>query len=146
MSQEIINKAAKIIAANTVKNGTFNGEICTLTLIDEDSYPTASVITPAKSDGLNWLTFGTLLNDNRAKRAKNCNRASVSWGTAEYCVNLVGDIEVITDQQVKSEMWYDGLAHHFPDGETDLNYCVLKFTTRRYKLFVDWQDVAGRME
>ena len=34
MSQETIKKAADIIAANTVKNKTFNGEICTLTLID----------------------------------------------------------------------------------------------------------------
>ena len=144
MSQEIINKTTEIIAANTVKNGIFNGEICTLTLIDEEGYPTASVITPAKSDGLNWLAFGTLLNDNRAKRAKNCNRASVSFNTTEYCVNLVGDIEVITDQAVKSEMWYDGLAYHFPGGATDPNYCVLKFTTKRYKLFIDGEDAAGR--
>ena len=145
MSQEIIKKAADIIAANTVKNKTFNGEICTLTLIDGEGYPTASVITPAKSDGLNWLAFGTLLNDNRAKRAKNCSRASVSFNTTEYCVNLVGDIEVITDPQIKSEMWYDGLSFHFPSGETDPNYCVLKFTTRRYKLFIEGEDVAGRI-
>ena len=143
MNQEIIAKAIEIIAANTVKNGTYNGEICTLTLLDEHGYPTASVITPAKSDGLNWLAFGTLLNDNRAKRAKNCSRACVSFSTCEYAINLVGDIEVITEQKIKSEMWYDGLAYHFPNGETDENYCVLKFTTKRYKLFIDGEDIAS---
>ena len=33
---------------------------------------------------------------NKAKRVVNCNRASVCFSTAEYCVNLVGEIEIIT--------------------------------------------------
>jgi len=28
MNQSKINRVAEIVAANTVKNGTFNGEIC----------------------------------------------------------------------------------------------------------------------
>jgi len=143
MSEQIVKKATAIIAENTVKNGMFNDEICTLALIDEDGYPTASVITPAKSDGLRWLTLCTILGENRARRAKNCGRASVSFNSPEYCINLVGDIEVITDPAVKSEMWYDGLAYHFPGGETDPNYCVLKFNTKRYKLFIGGEEAEG---
>jgi len=145
MNQEIIKKAAEIIAANTVKNKTFNNEICYLSLIDEDGYPTTSVITPAKSDELKTVWLCTMLDSNHARRIANCSRASVSFTSAEYCVNLVGDIEVITDAAVKQEMWYDRLAYHFPCGETDPNYCVLKFTTKRYKLFIDGEDVAGRI-
>jgi general stress protein 26 len=141
---EIINKAAQIIAANTVKNKTYNNEICNLALIDENGYPTTSVITPTKSDGLKTVWLCTMLDSNHARRIGRCSHASVSFTSAEYCVNLVGDVEVITDPAVKSEMWYDGLAYHFPDGETDPNYCVLKFTTKRYKLFIDGEDVAGR--
>jgi general stress protein 26 len=84
-----------------------------------------------------------MLDSNHARRIAKCRKASVSFTSSEYCVNLVGDIEVITDPAAKSEMWYDGLAYHFPDGETDPNYCVLEFTTKRYKLFIDGEDVAG---
>jgi general stress protein 26 len=143
MSKEIIKKAAQIITANTVKNSAFNNEICNLSLIDEDGYPTTSVITPAKSDGLETVWLCTMLDSNHVRRIGGCSHASVSFTSAEYCVNLVGDIEIITDSAVKKEMWYDGLAEHFPDGETDPNYCVLKFTARRYKLFVDGEDAAG---
>ena len=146
MSQEIIKKATEIVAANTVKNGTFNNEICNLSLIDEDGCPTTSVLTPAKSDGIETVYLCTMLDSNAPRRIAKNNRAGVSFTSAEYCVNLVGEIEVITEQIIKSEIWYDGLAHHFPDGATDLNYCVLKFTTKRYKLFVDWQEVEGRLE
>jgi len=113
-------------------------------LIDEEGFPTTSVITPSKSDGINWITFATLLDANRAKRSAKCKRASVCFATTEYCVNLVGEIEVITSPDVKREMWYDALKGHFSDPD-DPNYCVLRFTTKRYKLFIDGQDVEGKL-
>jgi len=140
----IIEKANEIIKKNTVTNGTFNGEICIISLIDEKGFPTASVITPAKSDGINWLTFGTLLNDNRAQRSLSNKRASICFSSEEYCINLVGEIEVITEADVKQEMWYDGLSFHFSGPEDD-NYCVLKFITKRYKLFIGGEEESGIM-
>lgn len=142
MNQNAIDKAAEIVKENSVHGGAAGFGICTLSLIDEKGYPTASIVTPAKSDGISWLTFGTMLDQNRAKRAVSCNRASVCFGTAEYCINLVGEIEIITSEDVKREMWYDGLGQHFT-GFDDPNYCVLKFTTKRYKLFLDYENIEG---
>jgi len=144
MNKDSIAKAAEIIKQNTVHGGEAKFGICTLSLIDEDGYPTASVLTPSKADGINWITLGTMLDDNRAKRAARCNRASISFGTQEYCINLVGEVEIITAENIKQEMWYDGLGHHFT-GPNDPNYCVLKFITKRYKLFIDFEDVAGTL-
>lgn len=139
MNQDMIARAADIIKGNSAHGGESGFGICTLSLIDAEGYPTASIVTPSKSDGINWMTFGTMLDQNRAKRAAGCNRASVCFGTAEYCINLVGEVEIITAQEVKHEMWYDGLSHHFT-GADDPNYCVLKFTAKRYKLFLDFVD------
>jgi len=142
MKQNSITKAIEIIQKNSVQGGEFSGQHCVLSLIDTEGFPTASVITPSMSDGINWLTFGTFLDGNRAKRAANCNRASICFTSDEYCVNLVGEIEVITSADVKCEMWYDGLSFHVT-GVDDPNYCVLKFTTKRYKLFIDGEDIEG---
>ena len=142
MDHEVIAKASEIIASNSVMGGGYTGQICTLALIDEDGFPSASVLTPSRSSGIEWLTLCTLLDENRAKRAASCNRASVCFGTDEYCVNLVGEIEVITSPQVKHEMWYDGLSQHCT-GSDDPNYCVLKFTTKRYKIFISGEEVEG---
>jgi general stress protein 26 len=135
MNQEIINKAIEIVQNNTVNGSEYNGQICTLSLIDEEGFPTASVLTPSKCDGINWLTLCTNLNGNNVKRIKNCNRASICFSSGEYCINLVGEIEIITSSEVKKEMWYDGLSFHF-ENANDPSYCVLKFTTKRYKLLV----------
>lgn len=142
MNQNMIAKAAEIIKENSAHGGKTGFGICTLSLIDSEGYPTASIVTPAKSDGINWITFGTMLDQNRAKRIAGCNRASICFGTAEYCINLVGEVEIFTSDEVKREMWYDGLGHHFT-GSDDPNYCVVKFTTKRYKFFLDYEDAAG---
>ncbi|MCL2562973.1 MAG: pyridoxamine 5'-phosphate oxidase family protein [Oscillospiraceae bacterium] len=142
MNQSTITKAAEIVKQNAIQGGEFNGQICVLSLIDEVGYPTASVITPSKADGIYQLMLCTMRSGNMAKRAANCNRASVCFSSTEYCINLVGDIEVITDADVKRDVWYDGLSYHFT-GADDPDYCVLRFTTKRYKLFVSDEDVAG---
>ena len=144
MNQEIIAKAIEIVEKNSVQGGEYCGQICVLSLIDAEGFPTASAVTPSKAGGINWLTFGTLIDENRAKRAANCNRASVCFASGEYCVNLVGEIEIITSADIKREMWYDGLSFHFT-GADDQSYCVLKFTTERYKLFIDGEEVSGKI-
>jgi len=142
MSQDIIDRATEIVLKNSVQGGEFCGQICVLSLIDAEGFPTASVITPSRSEGLWQLALCTSLDESRAKRAANCSRASVCFSSEEYCVNLVGEIEVVTSADVKREMWYDGLAFHFT-GADDPRYCVLKFTTKRYKLFIDDEEIEG---
>lgn len=41
-------------------------------------------------------------------------------------------------------MWFSGLLRSF-DGVFDPDYCVLKFTTERYKISIDWQEIKGTM-
>lgn len=145
MSEAILKKAGEMVAQRTAFH-TKPGEepYCVLTLVDEDGFPTSSVITAAKADGIRWLTFDTGLESNKAKRIAKCNRASVCFCGPDHGINLVGTIEVVTDPAVKKEMWYDGMSNHF-SGPEDPNYCVLRFTTKRYNLFVDWQEVAGTL-
>jgi general stress protein 26 len=141
MNQEIIEKAGKIIAQSTGEAG-----YCVLSLIDENGYPTGSTITPSKADGIKQITFCTGLSANSAKRAMKCNRAGVCFNTGgAYNITLVGTIEVVTETDIKHEMWYDGLKNHFSSAD-DPNFCVLRFTTERYNLLVDWKEAIGVIE
>ncbi len=139
MNEEIISRAGEIIAMNTGE-----GAYCALGLIDSDGYPTVSTITASKADGINWLTFCTGLGSDKTKRIKKCQSASVCFNSNEYNITLVGTVDIITDPEVKTEMWYDGLANHFSSPQ-DPNYCVLRFKTERYNLLVDWKEANGRL-
>ena len=41
---------------------------------------------------------------------------------------LRGTMEVLTDAQSKEMIWRDGDTEYYPEGVTDPDYCVLKFT------------------
>lgn len=141
MNEEIIARAAEIISK---KCGGGNAGYCTLALIDTDGYPTAATISVSKAESIKWLTFCSGLNSNWVKRIKKCNRASVCFNSEEYNITLVGTIEVLTDPPVKNEMWYEGMGEHF-SGPEDPNYCVIRFTTERYSLLVDWKGAVGKI-
>lgn len=144
MNKEIIERAGEIIRQNTAHNSPEGFEpYCVLALIDADGYPTASTLTAAKADGINWIAFCTGMQSNKAKRIRSCNRASVCFNTGGgYNISLVGTIEIVTDVAIKQEMWYEGLKNHF-SGSDDPNYCVLRFHTDRYNLLVDWKEAQG---
>lgn len=139
MNQDIIRRAGEIIKKNTGE-----GTYCVLAQIDMDDYPTVSTITASKADGINWITFCTGLGSPKTNRIRKCKRASVCFNADDCIITLIGDIEVLTDPEIKREMWYDGLANHF-SGPEDPNYCVLRFRTKRYNLLVDWMEVKGEL-
>lgn len=139
MNEEIICRAGGIIALNTGMT-----TYCTLALIDQDGYPTVSTITASKAEGINLLSFCTSLKSGKVNRILKCKNASVCFNSDEYNITLIGTIDIITDPNVKKEMWYDGLANHF-NGPQDPDYCVLLFKTERYNLLIDWKEAKGKL-
>ena len=146
MDRETILKAGEIIAKNTAQGAAVGAEpYCVLALIDENGDPTASAVTPAKAEGIAWMTFCTGFQSNKAKRVAPSDRASVCFCGLDHNVTLTGRMEILTDEATKREMWYEGLMHHF-SGPDDPEYCVLRFTTERYNLLVDWKEARGVYE
>ena len=141
MNENIIASAANIIMKKT---GGGNKGFCTLTLMDLDDYPTSTTISVSKADGIKWMTFCTG-RGIKAERINRNNKACVCFNSEEYHISLVGTIEEITDLDVKKEMWYEGLENNF-SGYDDPDLYVLKFTTQRYNLLVDWQSAKGNLE
>ncbi|MCL1884653.1 MAG: pyridoxamine 5'-phosphate oxidase family protein, partial [Defluviitaleaceae bacterium] len=134
MSEKIIKRAGEVIASKTDYVGGGMGGYAVLALTDEKGYPTASTLTIAKADGINWLTFNTSPDTNKVRRIQQCNCASVCISSSEYNISLVGRIEIVTDLATKKEMWFEPMAEMW-SGPDDPNFCVLKFVTERYNIF-----------
>lgn len=142
MRDRIIARAGEIVAQ---RMGGGNRGFCTLALIDEDGYPAMTTISISKADGIKWLTFCTSLRANSVLRARRSCKAGVCVNSEGYHIALSGTIEVITDEAVKQEMWYQDLKQNF-SGPNDPAYCVLRFSTERYNLLIDWQEARGSLQ
>ena len=108
-----------------------------LGVLDENGCPHVSTVSTIKPEDIFTAYFATGLESNKTKRLLRDKRASVCYRAGGNNITLVGEAEILTDQETKSRMWLDWFVHHFPGGETDPNYCVIKFTAQRASLWVD---------
>jgi len=148
-SEQAIARAEEIIKSKTAAVNPGVG--VTLSLLDHEGYPTTSTLSVSKADGIRELTFAIGINSNKANRAQKCSRASVCVfdddyeGGEYYNITLVGDVEIVTDMDTKKATWFEGLEEHFAGGLDDPDYCVLRFTTKRYSIWVDidFDEITG---
>lgn len=113
--------------------------------IDPDGSPVPTTISPSRSEGIRWITFCTGLGAPSPVRLGQNKKAAVCLNSPTYHISLTGTAEVCTDPEICREMWYDGLANHF-SGPDDPDFCVIRFTTRRYSLFIDWEVLKGELD
>ena len=133
MNEKIISRTAEIMA---------DSDAACLALIDEEGCPTASMVSNIGTEGIERAWFSTGLRSNKVRRIKQDARASICYCDGTNNITLAGTVEVLTDLENKKKYWLDIFCPHFPEGPTDPNYCVLKFSTRRVSLWVDGIEAA----
>ena len=112
-----------------------------LGVIDENGFPHVSTVSNLKPDGILEVYFTTGMESNKIRRLQKDKRASVCYHSGNDNITLVGEVEILTDQPTKSRMWESWFINHFPLGETDPNYCIIKFTTKRVSLWVGYESI-----
>lgn len=128
MDNELISKAAAIMKAS----GT-----AVIALIDENGFPRASTISCLKTEGINHAWFATGLSSGKVRCIRLNNKAGLCYCDGNNNVTLMGTIEILTEPEIKKEMWVDWFINHFPDGETDPEYCILRFSAEKAVFWID---------
>lgn len=142
--QAIIARAAELINSRTDYIGEGMEGWVTLSLIDENGYPTSSTVSISKADGINWISFLSYTNGRIAKRIKNSNKACVCISSSEYHISLTGTVEIITDPEIKKEHWQEIITKHYGADYNNPDWAVFRFTTETYNLFFASDDTEIR--
>lgn len=109
--------------------------------VDEDGFPNLkAMFTPRKIEG-NCFYFSTNTSSMRAQQYMDNPKASIYFyhrGRFRYeGIMLVGNMEVLQDLKIKEEIWQPGDNLYYPEGVTDSDYCVLKFTALKGRQYCD---------
>ena len=111
-----------------------------LGVIDENGGPSVSTVSTIRPESIFEAYFATGLAANKTKRLLKDKRTSVCFRAGSNNITLVGEAKILTDRQTKRRMWLDWFIDHFPLGETDPTYCIIKFTTLRVSLWIDYES------
>lgn len=99
--------------------------------VDEQGYPNVkAMLQPRKREGIKVFYFTTNTSSMRVRQFLSDNKACVYFCDSRFFrgAMLRGTMEVLTDAESKEMIWRDGDTEYYPEGVTDPDYCVLKFT------------------
>ena len=99
--------------------------------VDKEGFPnTKAMLPPRKRVGIKEVYFTTNTSSMRVKQYMENPQACIYFFDKRFFrgVMLKGTMEVLTDSKTKNEIWQEGDDMYYPQGVTDPDYCVLKFT------------------
>ena len=99
--------------------------------IDGEGFPTIkAMLQPRKRKGIKTIYLTTNTSSMRVAQYRENNHACIYFCDTRFFrgVMLRGTMDVLTDSASKEMIWQEGDTMYYPEGVTDPDYCVLKFT------------------
>lgn len=132
MKQSMIEKALELIKQDM--------KMSTLGLIDEQGYPFVSATLVFKNIGLKEFWISTGLDSKKVACINNNNKAGICYYNDKINVTLSGIAEVITDVQIKKNMWEDWMLNYYDSPAHEL-YCLIKVTVNNSRIFINGENI-----
>ena len=109
----------------------------TIASIDNEGFPRPVPMSKISSKGCNEVWLATAANSVKVTDFKLNNKAGLCYSNYGDSVGLRGIIEIITDDNIRKEMWQDWLINHFPYGHTDPNFVLLHFIGKEATFWIN---------
>jgi len=111
--------------------------------VDENGFPnTKAMLPPRKRNGIKEIYLTTNTSSMRVKQYTANPKACVYFYDKRFFkgVMLKGTMEVLQDQDSKKMIWREGDEMYYPEGVTDPDYCVLKFTAHEGRYYSNFKS------
>lgn len=107
-------------------------KVMSVASIGEDGYPQIKAVLKMENEGLHTIWISTNTSSKRVAHYRENSKASVYFADFEEYMGLmlVGNMEVLEDQETKNRFWRQSFEMYYPKGVTDPDYCILKFTAK----------------
>lgn len=121
-------------------------EVVTLASVNEDGFPRPIPISKIKTESISTIWMATGTNSVKTKNFQSNPKAGLCFQENGNSVALIGEVEVVTDEKLKLELWQDWFIAHFPGGPTDPGYVLLKFNAHQATYFIDGTFVHRKLD
>jgi len=115
----------------TIGNLIDNQKTAFLGSVDAQGFPNMkAMLAPRKREGIRVFYFTTNASSMRVAQYRENSKACIYFCDQRFFrgVMLKGRVDVLEDSASKEMIWQDGDTTYYPQGVTDPDYCVLRFT------------------
>lgn len=114
-----------------------------LSSVDADGFPnTKAMLAPRLREGLRVFYLTSNTSSMRAAQYRQNPKACLYFCDRRFFrgVMLLGTVEVLTDAAAKELIWREGDTMYYPQGVTDPDYCVLRFTAHQSRYYSNFKS------
>jgi general stress protein 26 len=117
--------------------------------VDSNGFPNMkAMLSPRKREGIHEFWFTTNTSSRRVAQYRADPKASIYFYDKRFFrgVQLLGTMEVLTDQESKEMIWQDSDTQYSAGGIADPDYCVLKFTAYKGRYYANFKSEDFEVE
>ncbi|WP_298563359.1 pyridoxamine 5'-phosphate oxidase family protein [uncultured Phascolarctobacterium sp.] len=114
-----------------------------LSSVDADGFPnTKAMLAPRLREGLRVFYLTSNTSSMRAAQYRQNPKACLYFCDRRFFrgVMLLGTVKVLTDAAAKELIWREGDTMYYPQGVTDPDYCVLRFTAHQGRYYSNFKS------
>lgn len=114
-----------------------------LSSVDADGFPnTKAMLAPRLREGIRVFYLTSNTSSMRAAQYRQNPKACLYFCDRRFFrgVMLLGTVEVLTDAAAKELIWREGDTMYYPQGVTDPDYCVLRFTAHQGRYYSNFKS------
>ena len=111
--------------------------------VDENGMPnTKAMLAPRKREGIRVIYFHTNTSSMRVQQYRKNPKACLYFCDKRFFkgVMLTGTMEVLEDPASQEMLWQEGDTMYYPEGVTDPDYCVLRFTAEQGRFYSNFSS------
>lgn len=116
-----------------------------LASVNEVGYPRPVPMSKIKSEGLSTIWMATGRSSAKTKDFLANPKAGLCFQENGNSVALTGDVEIVTDNNTKKELWQEWFIAHFTEGPTDPEYVLVKFTALHATYWIGGEFIHSKI-
>lgn len=133
----------KSYAIEKALNLVRDSKIAMLGNVDEQGFPNIKAMLNLHTEGLKDIWFSTNTSSKRVSNFIKDSKACIYYVDEENFMGLmlVGEMEVLQDEESRRKLWFDGSEKYYPQGVNDPDYCVLHFRAHRGNFYHGLENI-----
>ena len=127
----------------TIGNLIDKQSVSFISSVDEKGFPnTKAMLPPRKREGIKVFYFTTNTSSMRVKQYRKNDKACIYFCDKRFFrgVMLIGKMEVLEDAVSKEMIWQENDTMYYPQGVSDPDYCVLRFTAESGRFYSNFSS------
>ena len=127
----------------TIGNLIDKQSVSFISSVDEKGFPnTKAMLPPRKREGIKVFYFTTNTSSMRVELYRKNDKACIYFCDKRFFrgVMLIGKMEVLEDAVSKEMIWQENDTMYYPQGVSDPDYCVLRFTAESGRFYSNFSS------